>query len=287
MNTHKPKTNWIVDAILFSAFLIAFVLDLTGLPIHQWLGVGVGALAAYHLWAHRDWVEAVSGRFFGRTSAQARLYYLIDAALFLGLALIVLSGLVISTWFALPLENYAAWKELHVLGSYLTLAVIVLKIGLHWRWVVAVGRKFTASPLPPAREERAPRPAAALASPGRREFLKLMGVVGAAAALAAIGSLDALVEGVTTQDSANPDSANQDSANQDSANQDSASQDAANLETSGTSATSSGSYRSASGSGQSSTACTVQCNRRCSFPGHCRRYVDSNGNGRCDLGECA
>jgi hypothetical protein len=30
----------------------------------------------------------------------------------------------------------------------------------------------------------------------------------------------------------------------------------------------------------------VRCDRRCSYPGHCRKYTDSNGNGRCDLGEC-
>ena len=33
-------------------------------------------------------------------------------------------------------------------------------------------------------------------------------------------------------------------------------------------------------------SCTIRCGRRCSYPGHCRRYTDSNGNGRCDLGEC-
>lgn len=33
-------------------------------------------------------------------------------------------------------------------------------------------------------------------------------------------------------------------------------------------------------------ACTVRCGRRCFYPGHCRRYRDTNGNGRCDLGEC-
>jgi hypothetical protein len=33
-------------------------------------------------------------------------------------------------------------------------------------------------------------------------------------------------------------------------------------------------------------ACTIRCPRGCSFPGHCRRYVDQNGNGKCDLGEC-
>lgn len=36
----------------------------------------------------------------------------------------------------------------------------------------------------------------------------------------------------------------------------------------------------------SSNACTLQCERRCSYPGHCRRYRDTNQNNRCDYGEC-
>jgi hypothetical protein len=32
--------------------------------------------------------------------------------------------------------------------------------------------------------------------------------------------------------------------------------------------------------------CTKRCPRGCSYPGHCRRYTDSNNNGYCDLGEC-
>jgi len=39
-------------------------------------------------------------------------------------------------------------------------------------------------------------------------------------------------------------------------------------------------------SASETSSCAVRCPRRCSYPGHCRRYVDANDNGRCDLGEC-
>ena len=42
----------------------------------------------------------------------------------------------------------------------------------------------------------------------------------------------------------------------------------------------------ASSSSSTASTCRVRCNKRCSYPGHCRKYVDSNGNGKCDLGEC-
>jgi hypothetical protein len=43
---------------------------------------------------------------------------------------------------------------------------------------------------------------------------------------------------------------------------------------------------SVAASQNTAATCSVRCRRGCSFPGHCRRYIDSNGNGKCDLGEC-
>ena len=40
----KQKTqtmHWIIDAALLFGFLLAFFLDLTGLAVHQWLGVAL------------------------------------------------------------------------------------------------------------------------------------------------------------------------------------------------------------------------------------------------------
>jgi len=35
-----------------------------------------------------------------------------------------------------------------------------------------------------------------------------------------------------------------------------------------------------------SSSCVQRCPGGCSYPGRCKRYTDANGNGRCDLGEC-
>src|SRR5512137_2410046 len=120
MTQNKPKTNWLIDAALFGGFLLAQWLDLTGLPVHQWLGLGVAALAGYHLAAHWGWVKAVTGRLFGRTSRQARTFYAVDAGLAAGFAAILVTGLVISTWLNLALTSYAAWRTVHVVASVVT-----------------------------------------------------------------------------------------------------------------------------------------------------------------------
>jgi hypothetical protein len=43
---------------------------------------------------------------------------------------------------------------------------------------------------------------------------------------------------------------------------------------------------SASAGSVTGGSCRVQCSKRCSYPGKCRKYVDRNNNKKCDLGEC-
>lgn len=248
MNAQRQRSNWWLDALLLVGFLFAMLLDVTGLGWHQWLGIALPALAFYHLVRHWQWVKTVSGRFFGKTSATARRFYLVDAALLTGLLTIALTGLVISSWLNLTLANYAAWHTVHVAASVVSLGLLVLKVGLHWRWIVSTLRRYV---LPPRR----------VSVPGgtlepvpvrvtRRDFIGLMSAVGALSVVAAAQALSGEVSAAN-----------------------------ATAET-GTRLTTTVDEAAAS------TTCAVACNRRCSYPGQCRRYTDSNGNGRCDLGEC-
>ena len=189
MKQNKPRTNWLIDVALFGGFLLALWLDLTGLPVHQWLGLAVGTLAAYHLAAHWRWVVAVTDRFLGRTSRQARTFYVVDAGLAVGFAAIVVTGLVISTWLDLTLTGYAAWRAAHLAASVLTLALVVAKIGLHWRWISGVARR---SILPATTS--AGQVVTAPASVSRRDFVRLMAGVGAVALLAGTNALSAREE---------------------------------------------------------------------------------------------
>ena len=253
MNTLLQK-RWLVDVTLFTGFLACFFLDLTGVGLHQWLGLAAGAVAVYHLLSHQNWVSAVAGRLFGKTSGQARLYFLIDALLLAGFAGMIVTGLVISTWLNLSLAAYNTWRAVHIVVSVETLLVVVLKIGLHWRWIVAVGKRIFASPAAhrmPA-GDTAPMSTAAAE---RRNFLKLMAGVGAASLLAISQPFQ----------NANADTGAELTESQ-----------AASLASASTGSSAAG----------SSVSCVLRCGRRCSYPGHCRRYVDRNSNGRCDLGEC-
>jgi len=271
MKTNHPKSNWFIDVILFAGFLAACWLELTGVELHQWLGMAIGAFALYHLFAHRAWVKNVAARFFTTTSNQARMFMLLDATLLLGFGLILLTGLVISTWLGLALGNYAAWSFLHTLTSFGTLGLVILKIGLHWRWIVNVIKRYIVRPVTVAPSMLIAQPVAATNSVSRREFIKLMGVVGAVSLLPALNALEALAQG-GVQLAAGSGAVARTTVVTPTTTRSPNATTSTNLPTNTNTTT--------------TNACTVRCRKACSYPGQCRKYVDSNHNQRCDLGEC-
>ncbi len=276
----RPQTTWLMDAVLFVGFIAAFFPDMTGVELHQWIGILGGTVAVYHLAAHQAWVSAVVRRFFGRTSTASRLYLLIDFGIMLGFLGMLGTGVILSTWMSLNLSNYAAWHALHIVSSIVTLLIVVIKIGLRWRWIAAVGRKVL---------EAEPRPAvpASHGAVSRREFLSVMGLTGFAAAVALTSGATGLLSSLPGEAAAALDEASD-----------------ASSATSAASSTSSGTVSSPSSSSvvaqaaaplpqasvqtesETSASCSVACRHGCSFPGECRKYVDTSGNGLCDNGEC-
>jgi hypothetical protein len=165
------------------------------------------------------------------------------------------TGLVISTWLDLSLTSYAVWRNVHVLASVATLALMVGKIGLHWRWIVGTARRRIFPAPAPAAQTPAVHLMPAATQLRRRDFVRLMAGVGAVALLAGVNVLSGAAGDQTEAASAIQ----------------AAEGAAAKVD--------------ASAVGTTST-CSVRCGRRCSYPGHCGRYTDANNNGRCDLGEC-
>lgn len=246
MKIQTTKRNWLLDAAIYTAFLASFWLILTGIGVHQWLGAITALAIGLHLFLHWNWVKSVSSRFFGRTSKQARVYYLVDILLLTGFSLILISGLVISTWFSLSLSQPAFWINIHSLVSIFSLLILLIKIGFHWRWININACKILQIRVPQPSSGLNPNSADLRAQQERRAFLKLMGVTSAAAFLSVAGIL--IPEPLSTR--------GDHSTNQ------------------------------ASTSTNSTTTCSFRCDRTCSFPGRCRKYVDKDDNTLCDLGEC-
>ncbi len=293
MSKNIQKHNWLIDIALLTGFLLSFFLNVTGLPLHQWLGVGVAVLVLVHLYLHWDWVTAVVKRIFGKTCGRARLCLLLDVVIMLGAVVILETGLVISTWLNLDFYNFSAWVDIHIHSSLITLGFVVFKVGLHWRWIVTTtGKIFSRKPgirlQQPLRH--APVPVSVPASTrsvNRRQFLVLMGVVGTASIVAASNVLSRVkpVQSAALESTRIP-ATSLPQVELGLAQAQGTSAPAAEGMVTLPNATATPLPQAAYNIPVQSTSCQVRCPKGCSYPGQCRRYIDSNQNRKCDLGEC-
>jgi len=172
--------------------------------------------------------------------------------------------LVISTWLNLSLSNFTTWLNIHITISIVILVTLLLKLAFHWRWIVRTTRKIWARPVIAPAKNVVLRPVKVSSGRmGRREFLQVIGVVGAASFLALTSASKSLAETVATTES---------TVTEDVATQ--------------TDLTSTVNTSFQFSSSSSDSSCTLRCQKSCSYPGHCHRYVDTNNNDRCDYGEC-
>jgi len=290
MNGKSQKAYWLIDAVLFAGLICAFFMDETGLPFHQWLGVTVGVLSNYHLITHWRWVKATASNFITKKTVRPRVYFILDALMAVGMTTTVATGLVISTWLSINLTNSAEWKAIHIILSVITLMVTLVKIGLHWKWIVKTARRFSAQPVFAAPQLATVRiPARVNSSVSRRDFLKMMGVVGTATVLASIKAIDEL-QGQAVTASSNPvdssASVKSDSAQTESVTSLNIQSESAAVQPTPT-LKQADTYVTNLAGGQSTISCTQPCPDKCAYPGRCRRYTDINSNGLCDNGECA
>jgi hypothetical protein len=273
----KNKVNWWIDLILLGLFWIAFFPGATGLDLHEWLGAAAIGLAGVHLVLHWQWILRAADRFFAGASARVRMDFLVDLGVFLGFWMILLTGLLISTWLNLPLYDLAAWTDVHLAVSIFTLLLVVGKLILHWRWVACAVQRYVLAPLAGAAPAAgAPRTASPVT---RRDFLKVSGVLGAAAALTVHSLVHDAVE-AEAQSSLESDASPSPTAFAPAPESASATGEPAEPAAVPTA------QPTAVPQELPTADCTVLCPNGCSYPGRCRRYVDRNGNGKCDNGEC-
>jgi hypothetical protein len=277
----SQQTNWWLDAVLFAAFLSTFFLTITGVEIHQWIGIGIGLMLMIHLVMHINWVGTVITRFFGKCSASARVNLVMDIALMGGFAMIIFTGLIISTWLNLAFIDYSAWWTVHVISAVTTLFALLVKLFLHRKWIVNVAetRVFGRNVIP----QPAAIPVPAASRVNRREFLKMSALLGAGAFVGASQIHNVLERAVVSKAAAAATTATVQSQPVDQNVSLSVSNPTAVPATAPTAIPTAVPTQAVAAASQS---CTVLCPRGCSFPGRCRKYVDANGNGKCDRGEC-
>ena len=293
----KQRLCWGIDAAMGAGFLLTYFMDTTGLILHQWLGVLVGAGVVMHLLLHQKWLKTTARNFASKATNRSRWYLILDSLLGLGFLGIIFTGLVISTWANLYLANYPLWLAVHITVSIETLVLLAVKLATHWQWIVATSRKVFQTGLKTPLSPVPVTAASAIKVVDRRDFLKLAGIVGAATAVALVKAADGLSQVSSADDGTLnsdvlaveiPESEETQAAPVIEATE--AVQPTQQVPDEAVQATSVESTAmpapTATQVVQQQASCVVRCPRGCSYPGRCHKYTDSNSNKKCDLGEC-
>lgn len=132
------RENLIVDVAALVVYLVVANPTITGVPVHEWLGLGVLAVLLVHCAAHGDWVVEMF-RSFGRSSWGARGHLVLDALILVAFLTVVVSGVGISgavlPTFGLFADGYYFWNPLHAIAAKALLASLLVHIAVHWKWL--------------------------------------------------------------------------------------------------------------------------------------------------------
>ena len=111
------RTNLLIDIGILVALLVVMEPGLTGLALHEWLGVAFFGMIVLHLLLHWRWMVSLTAQFFKNLFQNSRLQYVVDAALLAAFTAAMLSGLMISRvvlpFFNLSVARNFAWTSLH------------------------------------------------------------------------------------------------------------------------------------------------------------------------------
>ncbi len=146
----QNAVNLAVDLVIFLIFLVVEAPRFSGLPVHEWLGIAIGAGALTHVLLHWSWIIEISKRFFGKAQAIARVNYVLNLILFLAITTIIFSGLMISET-VMPLLGIMVapnglWRGVHTAAANLFILLVALHVALHWQWFVNLLRRSRGTP---------------------------------------------------------------------------------------------------------------------------------------------
>ncbi len=131
-----------LDAGLFAVLLIAYYPARTGLAVHEWLSVAIIVPLLLHLVLNWDWVTKIVTRFARKLLSASRVNFVVDTLLFVAAVAVVLSGIVVSQsiagFFGIANNPSVIWYALHSVSANATIALVVVHLGLHWRWIARV-----------------------------------------------------------------------------------------------------------------------------------------------------
>lgn len=133
-----------VDAVALIVILVVMNPAMTGIDVHEWLGLVCFAVVFVHCIAHSGWmIDTVVGARDGLSTAR-KGNFVVDLLLVIALGVVMVSGLLVSgavlPFFGFFAEGYYVWDPLHAISAKVFVALLVVHVAAHGKWLYSAVR---------------------------------------------------------------------------------------------------------------------------------------------------
>ena len=130
----------ILDSLLFVGVTVLQVVRLTGLTLHEWIGIAIAVPLLVHLVLQWQWITATWRRAMTEKRRRAQFNFLLNAVLFIFMTLAIFSGVlaseVVTPNLRLAAGRTSIWSDLHSFTTNTLVGLVGLHLALNWRWIV-------------------------------------------------------------------------------------------------------------------------------------------------------
>ena len=141
----KNYTKIVLDLLMAVTFVLLMnPRVLNGLPFHEIAGLVIGVAILTHIGLNYRWVFNTAKKIFDpKLPNKTRFSFLLNILLLISMATVIITGILISRVVlpSLAIQGNHAIRGIHSFSADATLAFVGLHIGVHWQWVMSIGKK--------------------------------------------------------------------------------------------------------------------------------------------------
>lgn len=130
------RKRLVFDAVVLVVYLASANPGITGIPVHEWVGLGAFVFLAAHCASRGMW-RGTGGKGLGLT--------ILNVLVLLVTALCVVSGVMVSgtvlPTFGLFADGYYFWDPLHAVAAKMLLALLLVHVAVHIPWIAGALKK--------------------------------------------------------------------------------------------------------------------------------------------------
>lgn len=142
-----------LDTLLLLLFLLCLSPRMTGLSLHEILGIAIFVPILIHLLLSWSWIRHALTA-FATSTMRGKVNLVINSLLFILMMIEIISGLAISEvavpFFDIHTINDRTWRALHNLTLNYTVLLVGLHIAMNWKWILNAIQKNIPQTFRPA-----------------------------------------------------------------------------------------------------------------------------------------